>query len=453
MNNMIDLKLKMKIKGVLLIALTICLVACGGEESIDGSIVNQGTPPVTPAPTAPPPAPENNGPVDPSDSVRLSSALIVPNSNRVQGAMPVSSNTSNQPQITRSEQSLAYSPASQVLLPIDYQSPSGTNITEVVFSVVGANDYFSISTTNAGASGTIVLPIDLPNDMSDGRFCVNIKLIDSNALVSSEQQVCVNISQPLACDVRKVSGGEGITNTVHTMDGNTGSVKIDYETFTVKDKIDVFQNGVWIAGTGVYTDRTSIRTALNCSQATESLGYVGQNSEFLFGYDALLGGHIEVMVSGCENNGTAWNYTASCPGDYGFCAVDSECAGGEVCLSGKCAGQGTLRFSLKWSALADYDLYVITPQNTLIGFNGSRSADGGEWDIDNTIGGPGAAENIFFNDTLGTGTYTVYVDNYSGDAGSWTIEVFINNVKTELFSGTFTGQGDEESGRFTIEYR
>lgn len=437
-----------QLKYLVIISLAILLGACGGSEdesSQDPSIL-------APLPTPAPQPNPNNGSVDPENSSQLSSVLIIPGSTRLQGTLPPTSNNSNQPNITRSEESIAYSPGSQVLLPIDYQAANGSNIVEVVFTIIGANEYFSIPTSSAGSNGTIVLPLNMPDNMSDGEFCVEVKLIDGNGLVSSEKRICVSITQPLACDLKKISGGEGITSTQHSMNGDVGTVKVDYETFTVKDKIDVFQNGVWIAGTGVFTDRASIRTALNCAQATEAQGYVGQNSEFLFGYDPILGGDVEVVVSGCENNGTAWNYTASCPGDYGFCAVDSECASGEVCLSGKCAGQGVLRFSLKWSVEADYDLYVETPQNSTIGFSGSRSADGGQWDLDNTVGGPGAVENIFFDSSLSSGRYTVFVDNYSQDAGNWTIEVFVNNIKVELFSGSFTGAAGEESQRFIVDY-
>ncbi len=38
-------------------------------------------------------------------------------------------------------------------------------------------------------------------------------------------------------------------------------------------------------------------------------------SEFLFDYNPSLGTDIEVVVSGCEDGGTKWEYTFSCPGD------------------------------------------------------------------------------------------------------------------------------------------
>ncbi|EDY85319.1 hypothetical protein GP5015_1268 [gamma proteobacterium HTCC5015] len=368
--------------------------------------------------------------------------------------MPASSSDANAPTVTRSETDVSYSSGTQVSLPVDYEANNG-NLSEILFAVEGAYSYFSVSLSDAASSGVFVLPLGIPSNVDSGQFCVDVKLVDSSGLVSAEQTICITVIPPLACDTKKVSGGEGVTNTLHEMGTNPGTVLVDYETYTVKDKIDIFQNGQWVAGTGPSTSRSSIRTALDCAQATEALGYVGENSEFLFAYDPALGGDVEVVVSGCENSGTAWEYTASCPGEFGMCTVDSDCATGETCVTGTCVKEGVLRFSLTWSALNDLDLHVKAPNGTLLGFDGA-SADSvvdGEWDTDNTFGGSGAVENIYFGENLQSGTYEYYVNNFDGNASSWKIEVFEEGALKETRTGSFaSGTEGDDSTKYNYTY-
>lgn len=209
--------------------------------------------------------------VDPADANALTAVLEVPGATTVNGPLPSSSPSPDSPRITRSEENISYSPGSQILLPVDYQA-NNANISSIVFAVSGADSYYQVPLSGSNPSGTAVLPVNLPSQVSNGQFCVDVKLVDSNGLVGTEQTICITVQQPLACDSTRVSGGEGLTSTLHTMGGSVGSVRVDYETYTVKDKIDVFQNGQWITGTGPATDRSSIRTALTCAQATEALG-------------------------------------------------------------------------------------------------------------------------------------------------------------------------------------
>lgn len=415
------------------VSLSLGLYGCGGGGGSDDS--SGGTSGTTS--------------VDPTDANALTAVLEVPGGTNIDGPLPSSSPSPDSPTITRSEENISYSPGTQILLPVDYQA-NNANISSVVFAVSGADSYYQVPLSGINSSGTAILPINLPTQVSNGQFCVDVKLIDSNGLVGAEQTICVTVQQPLACDTTRVSGGEGLTSTLHTMGGTVGSVRVDYQTYTVKDKIDVFQNGQWITGTGPATGRSTIRTALDCNQATEALGYVGANDEFVFNYDPSLGGDVEIVVSGCENNGTAWEYTASCPGDLGLmCVQDSDCQAGEACVDGTCVGEGVLRFSLSWSSNTDFDLNVITPDSSRI-YYGSRLHDGGELDVDDTNGGSGSVENIFFNDTLLSGTYQFYVDHFSGEAGSFTIRVYEQGVLVDTRTGNLSS--GQESTHYTYTY-
>lgn len=123
--------------------------------------------------------------------------------------------------------------------------------------------------------------------------------------------------------------------------------------------------------------------------------------------------------------------------------ADVTCADGEDCVEGICVGSGALRFSLIWDASGDLDLYVTTPEGSTIYYS-APSADGGELDIDNTTGGEGSVENVFF-ETPASGEYSVYVDCYScSDGTDYTIEIAENGNPVGGESGTLNS-GDEST--------
>lgn len=107
-----------------------------------------------------------------------------------------------------------------------------------------------------------------------------------------------------------------------------------------------------------------------------------------------------------------------------------------------------LRFTLSWSARADLDLYVTTPAGNTISY-ANRSADGGMLDRDNTSGGEGAVENIFFS-VAANGTYQYWVRNYSGDPASFNLRVWAGGREIALRGGSL--DPGTEGGRWTLEF-
>jgi hypothetical protein len=124
------------------------------------------------------------------------------------------------------------------------------------------------------------------------------------------------------------------------------------------------------------------------------------------------------------------------------------CPDGTSCVDGTCVGDGALRFTLQWSSENDLDLYVLTPAGNRI-YYGNRSADGGMLDRDDTTGGPGSIENIFFT-APENGTYEYWVDNYSGSAASFNLTVFKGGSRADMRGGSVESGG--ESGHYTIDF-
>lgn len=135
----------------------------------------------------------------------------------------------------------------------------------------------------------------------------------------------------------------------------------------------------------------------------------------------------------------------------GPCAGADECGGcpdGSSCVDGLCIGEGALRFTLQWSADNDLDLYVTTPGGSTISYS-NRSADGGMLDQDDTNGGSGSVENVFFTSPL-SGTYTYWVDNFSGSAASFNLSAYKAGRRADMRGGSVESGG--ESAHYTIDY-
>jgi hypothetical protein len=252
--------------------------------------------------------------VSPSDADGLSEILVIPNAEVVNSPdLPPSSDAGVAPVISYIDTNISYSSGSQIVIPSNVASPTASNIKGVYIQVKGASTYFDVPINAGTFNGTFTIPVDLPLNVGAGDFILVLKFYDFSGNISAITEILINVTKPTNCNKTKVSGGQGLTSNIFNLPNKAGTITIAYETYTVRDKIDVFQGGNWIGGTGPSTVRSTLRRPLSCAAATEALGYVGANSEFIFAYDPSAGTEIEVVVSGCENGGTAWEYTFSCP--------------------------------------------------------------------------------------------------------------------------------------------
>ena len=77
------------------------------------------------------------------------------------------------------------------------------------------------------------------------------------------------------------------------------------------------------------------------------------------------------------------------------------------------ASAGELTMTLTWSETTDLDLYVKTPNGGTIYFGEKRGQGGGYLDVDNTAGGQGSCENVFWKSKPPHGRYRVEVLDHS----------------------------------------
>lgn len=139
------------------------------------------------------------------------------------------------------------------------------------------------------------------------------------------------------------------------------------------------------------------------------------------------------------------------------CTATEQCGAGGECFNGYCVGTGAMRVSLAFSLASDLDLHMIVPSGEEIAWN-HKTAGGGQLDLDQCANGGCTAlphaENIVFAEAPPPGTYEVWVVNYDGEAGAFSIEV--SGEVDQEFSGVVgVGNGtdmmsDSEHFFFTV---
>lgn len=121
-------------------------------------------------------------------------------------------------------------------------------------------------------------------------------------------------------------------------------------------------------------------------------------------------------------------------------------AAAEVATDVVTVGTGVVQVSISWDTNADVDLHVVEPSGEEIYFADRTSATGGELDLDSNVGcvaGP-QNENITWNDSAPSGTYTVRVVYFS-DCGhantNYVVTVRREGYAVQTYNGTLSAPG------------
>ncbi len=96
---------------------------------------------------------------------------------------------------------------------------------------------------------------------------------------------------PQPCGTTTASGGPGVTRTRHGLGPTPGVVRIDYEMYSIPDRLDCYYRGVLAATTGGPVSNAGFLTWVYSPSAGDPLWCL-------------------VVVTG--PTGTAWTYTVHC---------------------------------------------------------------------------------------------------------------------------------------------
>jgi len=244
------------------------------------------------------------------EASRLQKAVTISDSKITSGTMPDSTNSPNAPKITIFQPSASTGTGYQLILPIQFTSSSELKF--IYLQIEGAtNGYIKINVTEYKKGfGTIIIPLNIPENVCLGKFAVRFCLVDHYGLVSSYKQTEIVIKDPLECSNASNSGTEGLTFTQVDLGSVSGNVSLNYDTCSVPDRVDVFQGKTWLGGTGTNPESV-IPPLCNCNSLLN--GFIGKKGKIDFRYDPSKGRIITIVVSGCLGGGTAWQWDMTCP--------------------------------------------------------------------------------------------------------------------------------------------
>jgi hypothetical protein len=278
--------------------------------------VNSGPAPVTGGNTIPPPPP---GKINPSDPNAVTSGLVIDNSTRVVGGLPAPQKpVGDSIAINGYQTSVEVSSGGEITMPFNYYilSSQSYSCKEYYIHVKDADSSIKITKniSNLPANGTMIQKIRVPSRFSYGKFCFSTAVTYVRADGSIYQppafDVCVNVSAPKTCG-QTVSGSEGLTFTNLILGNVAGTASVNYNTYSVPDRIDVYYNNKWVGGTG--TDPGPVPPQKKCSTVVPGDGFIGSSGSISFAYDPAISKELTVVVSGCLGNSTAWDYKVNCP--------------------------------------------------------------------------------------------------------------------------------------------
>lgn len=288
---------------ILFTAFLICI--CGCKKS-DVTVVNANIDPTT----------------QPSE---LSRALKVENGSNHQGSAPAQTTISNL-LITKFQPTALITADNYLFIPFIGQTSEAVN--GVYFQVVGADNYWVVN-TSLNADKSQVIRIEIPANVLNGDFEVLYGLkgvnggigkpINLKAEVISPIEYCSNGRSP-----QLIEGEDGLVCYSFDFGDKVGWITIDYETYSIPDRIDVRYNKEWVASTGKFLSGNP-PTKL-CSSVTNGDGFVGDRGSFRVYYDAKISKKLDIYVSGCLDGGTQWEFKIrGCPAIWYSGLPDCPC--------------------------------------------------------------------------------------------------------------------------------
>jgi hypothetical protein len=252
--------------------------------------------------------------IDPNDPNAIAGALIISGSVTT-GTPPPTSTLPGAPVVSGNQSSATVSNDNTLYLPFNYATTSGggAGYGGCYVQVNGASTYWDIPYTGGTPqNGQIIIPVGIPANVGNGNFCLTYCIYDNNNQVSNLIQTCIEVAPAKNCPGSE-SGSDGLTIFTYDLGPVSGNVSIDYNTYSVPDRIDIFYNNTWIDGTGSSLNTGQFPPVMDCDTNPYVDGYVGETGTFNFAYNPANGTEIDVYVSGCVGGGTAWDVDVSCP--------------------------------------------------------------------------------------------------------------------------------------------
>ena len=190
---------------------------------------------------------------------------------------------------------------------------SAVPIKGVYLQVVGADNYWDIPiTSQQNAGNNYIIDVYVPNNILSGNTRINIVAYGANGCTTNQITMTAQITQSVEiCGLGTINGNAGLTVKRLILGDIAGKVSVNYQMYTLPDRMDIKYAGKWVAT----TDKTvlpdnGIPPSSVCFDGTA--GYVAGGNTLTFDYDPKKGKEILIYMNGCFGQ-TEWNFSVSCP--------------------------------------------------------------------------------------------------------------------------------------------
>lgn len=262
----------------------------------------------------------------------LSKALKIKGSNK-SGDFPTLTLNQNL-KIQNAMQTASVTVENSLYIPFVFRFDGSSNVAGIQLKVVGADNYWEIPISKSSTNNKVdsyVVEVGIPKNILNGKFAISYRLYDQARNVSKAVDLATEIVPTTefcamgGSSLGKVVGQDGLSVRSFRLGNKPGWITISYNTYSVKDRIDVKFGDNWIRSTGALLTKNSTPPTGLCSAVGNSDGFVGARGEFNIYYDPKIDDKIDVYVSGCLDGGTQWEYVITdCPSERAILGIHSS---------------------------------------------------------------------------------------------------------------------------------
>jgi hypothetical protein len=267
------------------------------------------------------------------DPSLFSRSLLVKGGTNCIGEAPTSNETS---ELIISKSQPTATVATDNYLFVPFLAAFSNDAQGVYLQVEGADNYWEIPISNnslksASTSLTEVLSIGIPENIQAGIFNIYYKLFSSDGKIGNTAMLEAKVVFPVdycekGAQIGTVKGEDGISAQTYTLGDTPGFVEIQYETYSIPDRLDIRYNNHWIRSTGDLLGNGNDAPPIKvCDDVVSGDGFLGTSGSFHIFYDPSISKKLDVYVSGCLDGGTAWDYNiVDCPKDKPIIGIHSN---------------------------------------------------------------------------------------------------------------------------------
>jgi hypothetical protein len=250
------------------------------------------------------------GPIDPTkDPSGFCKALNIEGTNKG-GELP--SRTVSGFRITNAQSSALAAQGANLYIPFTFTASEP--IAGIYMKIEGADNYWEIPVKGQVSGGSYVFTVGIPRNVLAGKSRIQYNAY--NAKGETTNTISMNTEVALSRDacaegLYRESGSQGLTVRRLILGDMAGEIIINYEMYSLPDRLDIQYNGEWVASTAptvLGKDQTPPPSV--CFDRT--VGYVPNRGTLKVNYDPAKSKEIVIYMSGCFG-ATAWDISVQCP--------------------------------------------------------------------------------------------------------------------------------------------